>query len=973
MAGKSDEVTRVVEPPSSETRADATSEDTPHDSAPELPEGATFDRYVVVRKLGSGGMGVVYLAYDPELDRGVALKVLRPGAHSSDRGAAQARLLREAKVMARLSHPNVLPVYDAGAVDSRVFVAMEHVDGGTLGKWLKSAEHDWSEILDIFIAAGRGLSAAHAAGLVHRDFKPENVMLDRDGRARVMDFGLARTAWDEEDPLSSDERDSSLSSMRAASGPYASVPSAALSASLSASVAASASGSFSGQVSGVDILTRTGFVLGTPAYMAPEQHFGEAPDPASDQFSFCVALFEGLFGTRPFHGKDANALCKAATEGQIAAPPAHSNVPGWLRRVVLRGLAPTPQERWPSMDALLAAIARHRRGVQHRRTAVRGLALVGVVVGGGAWWQAQRDAPCEGSEAALVQAWDDEQRDEIRASFATTELSFAGEAAQRSIDAIDAWGIQWVQEHRSACEATHVRHEQSDTALDLRMRCLAGQRDALRGLTSVLATAEQSTVERASSAVEQLPAPARCTDLEALAAEVAPPEDPALRASVDREIAAIANVDALLAAARFAEARETFDGIAERAAQLSYPPLHVRVNARQSRLLDAEGELDEAIGLLVTTTWQAEALGMDRMTLQLASYLVSMQGAERHEHERGRRWAALAKAKLERVGNPPQLRGKLLRRLGDLADAEGNYDEAAEYFREALELRAEHQPGTVVHALALADFGKTHFRAARYAEAAEVFDNAADLLVDVLGPNHPEVGKIRGNAGTAHHATGDYAKARATFEVSLAVMEAAYGPDHLAVSTTLANLGNVHYRVGDYDQAIELGRRSIAIKEAKLGKGHPKTGLSLNNVAMALSKQDKHEEALATYRQAAEALTSLGPEHIAQVEPQLGVGEQLMHLGRAAESIAPLRRAYDLEKAHGHAPTRAALPAFLLARALWDGGGDRTEARALATEGLRALGEPKTLEDEHLADALKKWQREHGTHTDVAVATGDPD
>ncbi len=898
----------------------------------ELTAGTAFGRYLVVRTLGSGGMGVVYLAYDPQLDRGVALKVLRPGARSADREPASSRLLREAQVMARLSHPNVVPVYDVGTVAAHLFVAMEHVDGRTLRQWLRDERRPWAAVLDVMVGAGRGLAAAHAAGLVHRDFKPDNVMLDAQGRPRVMDFGLARAAEDDEGPATHRDVDLEL-------------------------VSAGASGSGAG----VESLTRTGFVLGTPAYMAPEQHFGAAPDPASDQFSFCVALHEALYGERPFEGATAADLCRAARERNVRPPPSGSGVPGWLRRAVLRGLAPTPQERWPSMDALLQELVAHRHDPSRVRAGLATIGVLAAVAGAGAWVQSgPTQDPCGGGEATLAESWNDGHREQLHEAFGRTGLAFAGEAASQTIAGLDAWGAQWVHEHRSACEATHVRHEQSGAGLDLRMHCLAGRQRALRALVEVLVSADAGTVESAGQAVEHLPRPGYCEDLEALRAEVPPPEDAEQRQRVEDLLAGLERVDALLVAARFAEARAAFDEARASVVGLDHAPAQVELGAREGPLLEAEGQLDGAVSALETALWRAEALGMDRIEASLATDLVWLDGTERNSHARGETWATLAQAKLDRLDADPRRRAALLRRRGDLADVAGKYDEAARHFGAALSLWETHDPDSLGHAHALGDFGKTHYRAGRLPQAAATFERAAAITAKVVGPWHPDVAKLRGNAATAHHLHGDYAKAREVFEDTLGLLERAYGPDHLAVATVLTNLGSVYYRLGDHAAAIEAGQRAIQIKDARLGAGNAKSGANLNNVAMALSEQGDHEQALATFRRAEAAMATLGPEHISLVEPRIGQGEELMHLGRHAEAIEPLELAYALERAQEHDARRRALPAFLLARALWDGGGERARAQVLVAEALGLLGDaPETAQDQRLVATLKAWQLEH--------------
>jgi len=317
-----------------------------------LPRGTAIGRYLVVEPLGAGGLGDVYTAYDPELDRRVAVKVLRPtaGVGSSQSGTLNGRdrLIREAKAMARLAHPNVVAIHDVGRIGDEVFIAMERVEGKTLAQWLKEVERPWKEIRDVFLAAGAGLAAAHAANIIHRDFKPQNVIVGADGRPRVLDFGLARSLRKEQSGLlrmdgmlaeaaSQDDLDSQL--------------------------------------------TVPGLVMGTPQFMAPEQFEGTSSGAQADQFSFCVALWKGVYRERPFQGENMPGLIKAVREGRITEPKDRRGVPKWMHKALLRGLSTDPAKRHPSMEALLHALARDKRS---RRRNWFALAFVGLLSAGGA-------------------------------------------------------------------------------------------------------------------------------------------------------------------------------------------------------------------------------------------------------------------------------------------------------------------------------------------------------------------------------------------------------------------------------------------------------------------------------------------------------------------------------------------------------------------------------------------------------------
>jgi serine/threonine protein kinase/formylglycine-generating enzyme required for sulfatase activity len=342
---------------------------------PDLAIGARVGRYVILERVGNGAMGVVYGAYDPELDRKIALKLLlRVGAGAAP--LARARMMREAKAMARLSHPNVAAVHDVGVSDDdRVFLATEFLAGGTVRAWLEGAPRGWREIVTVFIAAGRGLAAAHAEGLVHRDFKPDNVLLDKDGRARVVDFGLARNIEIAEEESKNGGAHELVTGGEHDPGSSLGTANERLPPRYDPNLTTGVDMSPSDKL---DKLTRTGALMGTPAYMAPEQFLGEATDERTDQFSFCVALFEALYGQRPFEGDSLLAMSVSVTGGQLRPIPKDRDVPAWIRRVVLRGLRVQREERYPTMAALIAALEDDPAVKERRRLITVG--LVGVAL-----------------------------------------------------------------------------------------------------------------------------------------------------------------------------------------------------------------------------------------------------------------------------------------------------------------------------------------------------------------------------------------------------------------------------------------------------------------------------------------------------------------------------------------------------------------------------------------------------------------
>jgi formylglycine-generating enzyme required for sulfatase activity len=334
-----------------------------------LARGTTVGRYVVLERLGAGAMGVVYAAFDPDLDRRVALKLLRPSQDDRGSGRREARMVREAKAIAKLSHPNVVSIFDVGVHEGRVFLAMEHLAGGTLADWLGAEKRPSAEVLRMFVEIGHGLAAAHDEGLVHRDFKPDNVLLDKQGKPKIVDFGLVRLTKELEESVSSDA-----------------LPSRA---SMAAPVAPALP----------DDLTRTGALTGTPAYMAPEQFLGQDVSAASDQFAYCVALYRAVYGEPPFSGTTVIGLAANVTTGALNAPPPGTKVPPWVRRALEQGLALKPADRFATMSALVRQL--DRKPITLKRVATIGgpalvviaiLAVGTAVVGGRMRAKAELDA-----------------------------------------------------------------------------------------------------------------------------------------------------------------------------------------------------------------------------------------------------------------------------------------------------------------------------------------------------------------------------------------------------------------------------------------------------------------------------------------------------------------------------------------------------------------------------------------------------
>ena len=515
---------------------------------------ARIGRFTVLELLGRGGMGVVYACYDDQLDRKIAVKLLID-RKSGDSQHGRARLLREAQALARLSHPNIVAVHEVGAVDDQVYVAMEFVRGVNLEAWV-AEEPSWSEVVAAFIQAGRGLEAAHRAGIVHRDFKPQNVLITRDGLVKVLDFGLARAS---EDPLQDllasaddgeDESDSVL----------------------------------------LQPLTRTGSILGTPAYMSPEQHRGERVTPASDQFSFCVSLYQSLYRQLPFTMTSLAALRRDLMKGAVAPVPVRSPVPGRIARLLRRGMATAPEARFPSMTELLAELAHDPRATRRRvgiTAAVAGVVGLASFTAAGSWTAPTPTYP--DAQVELAGIWGPERAREVQAAIQATGSPHADESWALVEGQMRRHAEAWATMRNEACR-THAEGRQSDPLFDLRMACLDQRRAGFAQLVDILAAANATTLDSAIAAVGKLPGLEPCADSEALTSAVAPPEDPRTRVQVQVLRESLARAEAHQFAGQYAAGLERVEKIESEATRLGYKPLLAETLLRRGGLQMESGE-----------------------------------------------------------------------------------------------------------------------------------------------------------------------------------------------------------------------------------------------------------------------------------------------------------------------------------------------------------------------------------------------
>ena len=777
-----------------------------------LAKGATIGRYVVLGLLGRGGMGEVYAAYDPELDRKIAVKLLRARGGGEAAADGRTRLLREAQAIARLSHPNVVVVYDVGTFRESVFIAMEFIEGHTLGYWLQAQTRKWPEVLEVYIAAGRGLVAAHAAGLVHRDFKPDNVMITKSGQVRVMDFGLAREQMNTDEPSLAGQLALDAGARAAA---LADTFGAGIDPDATAKLGTDGSGEAATTASGGYLrlkLTQTGAMLGTPAYMAPEQFAGTGGDARADQFSFCVALYEGVHERRPFAGDNALALMANVVAGTVTDPPPEARVPVWIRRILLRGLSTEPKDRYPSMSELLAALGRDP-AVRHKRWLAVATVAAFVVAGaaGAHRFTAGQHAMCAGGPGRAASAWGPERRAAVERAFQASGNKNAARAFASASALVDQYLARWTGMYVETCEATQVRGEQSAQVLDLRMGCLGERLSSVRALGDVLMTADSGVVDNAVGAASALPTLDPCADVAMLRAVIKPPDDPALRAKVTTTREAVAKVKALADSGQCNQAAAAGATVASAAKALGYLPLEAEAHLALGRLGETCTSAATAISELDDAVFSADASHHDQVSIEANLYLGTLYANRVHNTLMAKNALRHAEAVLARFRDHPILAAWLADVRADISLDEGHLEEALLESKKVLALKE--------NALGASDFDvavsasnvavKLH-ALNRDLEAEPLIVRAVELFTKVSGSDSTLVAVALVNHAETLTGLGRFAEAHTALERALATFRSqhatAFYLGYALLDLGILELAEQHVRaaVGALEQSVAL-------------------------------------------------------------------------------------------------------------------------------------------------------------------------
>ena len=920
-------------------------------------EPVEIGRFVLLGELGAGGMGRVYLAYDPALERKVAIKLIRTDA-TSDPQRRSARLVQEAKALARLEHPNVVAVHEAGEYEGSVFIVTAYVEGVTLSSWLRSEPRDWEQMREMLSQAGRGLAAAHAAGLVHRDFKPDNVLVDAQGGIRVADFGLAKSLGDTQADIS----------------PPVESPV-------------------------VEALTVTGSTVGTPAYMAPEQSKREAT-PRSDQFSFCVVAYEALYGVRPFAGDSLEALVENIEAGRIRDASPKVAVPKQVRAAILKGLRARPDERHPDMQSLLRVFEARARSPARSVLLLGGLGLLLVGVG----LMDDDGSVCVAPSTAEL--WDSDRRERLAQRFEATGRPYAQTTFASLVDGIDRRIEDLVEVQSAACQSHHIDRVTSSERFDRQMACIAERRTELDAFLEGLEDLESSQLDRIVTSMASLSSARDCADPERLGSGPVGNMDAQRRADIvqARELLARASgkravgrpQEGLRAAQQARELAEAAgDGYTLAAAELGV-----------GKMLQASAQYEDARTVLRRAYFGALAERNDPVLVEAATMLLATVGLNLKRPDEALEWWDHGTAGLRRLD--PEARSLARAQLCDRAAlafrAKGDLEQAETLGREALEIRErELGPRHALVGVTLTNLGTVLVRARKTEKAVEALERGVDVLSESLGETHPHVGVALQTLGIAQrvlqrledaerslsraiaigeqrlgrtHSTvisargsraatwsdmGRLEQARDEYIELIELRAKALGADHADVATLHNNLGTVLRRLEDYEGARQRFERAREIWRAALGEDHLKVASAHANLGVVHARTDAWKESEAAYR-AAHSIWQAG-QHPDRWQADAGIGTALLGQKRAADALPWLESATQSLDGKANLSADLGEVRVRLGMAMWEVGNEPATARRHIEEGLEMMQPAAELKQQTVA-AARAWLDDHPVPAD---------
>jgi eukaryotic-like serine/threonine-protein kinase len=789
-----------------------------------LERGARVARYVVTEMLGEGGMGEVYAATDPELGRRVALKLLKDSASSSAVTEGRARLLREAQAMAKLSHPNVVSVFDVGVYDSRVYLAIEFVDGSNLRQWWRARPRHWRHVVEVMTEAGRGLAAAHRASIVHRDFKPDNVLVGKDGRVYVSDFGIARaSSATEDEPV------------------IIHAPRDLLGATL----------------------THAGAMVGTLSYMAPEQVHGSPATMATDQFSFCVSLYEALYQQRPFE-RPAQLASGAMVMGAARPAPAEPALPRWLRGIIAKGLQLEPRQRFASMDELLGELVRAPRRLRRWRQGVAAAVVAGLAVAA-VTHLGKAPEPCRGAADRWGQVWNAERRAQVQRRF--TSLGARGAASFAQVDGgLRDYGASWAKMARESCAATHVRSEQSAQQFDRRSSCLRERVDEMLVITDAMLHADASALGSTPTLLSDIAPIERCSHAAMVAQSALRPPPAAITKDVEAARGELAGVLAMMRLRKYREALQRALTIKERAVALGYAPLIgealLRVGGSQGALgqhQEGDAALEQAILIAVASHHEVlELKAWGERDNVMSRWAGDASGPRREELLRtSAMWLRFWEAAVHRAGDVPVLLAELDYAWGSLEDDMDHAAAARARYEAGLARLAKQGPSPV-----------------------GLYDQS---FIDYL-----EAAFHRALAN-ATWSSPDQNVPRSHLMASLKLQEAKLGMRHADLAMSLNRLASLELELGRADTARQFAERATELDFEPDDTGFA-TALVLLGESLGCGAQEAKARALFDRAFAVVAALPAERANMVTAAKLLRIGQCYLYAGKLAEARSWLER-----------------------------------------------------------------------------------
>lgn len=776
------------------------------DAFPTLTRGCTIGRNLVISVLGTGGMGVVYEAFDPQLGRRLAIKVVRCDLASDSEHAASAQayrsgLIAEAQALAKISHPNVIAIYDVGEFDDQVFIAMEIIEGRSLRQWLEAEPRSWQAIIKMFLLAGAGLQAVHASGLVHRDFKPDNVLVGNDGRVCIADFGLAGTSAYAHSSAAPD------------TGGHDDVATASL--------------------PGTPASSEANIRSGTPSYMAPEMHMGTACDVHSDQFAFCVSLYESLLGQRPFSWVNSPDFVRRVQNRELRGPVQRwSSYPRRLKSLTLRGLSADPHERLPSLAELLTSLqyeldAPTRRWRQASQVAI-GLSLCLALAGITQSQIGHGTQTCHEIARLPSGVWGSHERERLRGAFSRSQLAYIGESWATTQHTLDEYTDQWQSFRGELCESRRqaVNLGPNDqVSIDLKINCFESAKLSFQSLVDRLAGGSDAILAHSATAMFALPDLERCMDPTQLQSPGRPPTPGAEASEVASLHQGIVELQTLQstgqAAAGLARSKALLNDALVAAPH--YLAVHGEIFMYLSAFSAQVHEIDYAIDYARRALISAIASRNETIAAAAATLAFKLRTYYRRERTTGPELYSRARSLVAALGDPPEHLYLLYRNRVSAHLPYDDSDDRVEWSRRAVELSREAFGDGHPHvAENLMDYGLSLASSGRFERSAEMFAQSLDIQEDAFGKNHPRIAltllnlalNYRDGQGRFLEALHLNLRAKEFYETLHGVGAPACAPVYNETILSLLNAGQLSQARRAIHQLTEV--------QAKLGStGHP--------------------------------------------------------------------------------------------------------------------------------------------------------